>query len=277
MSNQLLISKWGCSPNFSRVLSMCEIVDKLPEIRTFFGGYNNPIGIEVEAEGIVRGIKGMNFWTHTEDGSLKDHGREFISIPLSGRQIDYALEELREVLAAQDDLKWSVRTSIHVHQNTSTLREKHLMAYVMVYGLFENLFFAMCQPYRRASAFAYPVTALDPADYMMIQDSNKYCALNLAPIKRQATLEFRHMHGNSDFRLIRRWIQLIVKLHNWIEKQSSDHVLDTVLEYIQQQRFVPLAKAIWGVNSTLFDPETINNSGRQNALWALCVSQQEFR
>lgn len=276
MSNLLLVNKWGAIPNFSNVLAACNKMEGLPEVRTFFGGYNNPIGIEVECEGIDNDHPRLSFWTSTDDGSLRNHGREFISTPLSGRQIDYALKELGDTLKLFPNLSWSHRTSIHVHQNVSTLREKHLLAYVMLYVLFEELFYSMVAPYRAANAFCYKVNSLDPSEYMQIQDTNKYCGLNLAPIKRQSTVEFRHMHGTDDLRLLRRWLQLIVKLHAWVEKIPSTKVVDIVLGHIEAKTFVDLAKQIWGVNASLFDDKFIQDSAEYNALWALCAAQQEF-
>jgi len=249
----------------------------LPEIRTFFGGYNNPIGIEVECEGIESKVPPLKFWQDKEDGSLRNNGREFVSHPLSGRQIDYALQELGDCLKLFPKLSWSHRTSIHVHQNVSTLREQHLVAYTMLYVLFEDLFYHMVAPYRAANAFCYKTAALDPSEYMRIQESNKYCGLNLAPIKRQCTVEFRHMHGTDDLRLLRRWIQLIVKLHAWIEKQDSRTIVEKVMSDIENLQFIPLAKEIWGVNSTLFDDKFIHDSATKNALWSLCIATQEFQ
>jgi hypothetical protein len=276
MSNQLLVQKWGATPDFSCVMTSSDVLSTLPEMRTFFGGYNNPIGIEVECEGIDKAVGTLKFWTYTEDGSLRNHGKEFISQPLSGRQIDYAIHELGETLAQFPRLSWSHRTSIHVHVNVSTLREEHLKALTMAYVLFEELFYSMVLPERAGNAFCYKASSLDPADYMRIQDTNKYCGLNLAPIKRQCTVEFRQLHGSSDMKLLRRWIQLIVKLHAWVEKQSSGAVVDGLVQAIENMKFVELATEIWGANKSLFADAFIEDSAMKNALWSLTIANQEY-
>jgi hypothetical protein len=150
------------------------------------------------------------------------------------------------------------------------------MAYVMVYVLFEELFYSMVAPHRAANSFCYKMTSLDPHDVVLIQDTNKYCGLNLAPLKRQCTVEFRQMDGTSDLRRVRRWLQLIVKLHAWVESQKSREAVPTVIGHIERGSFVELAKEIWGVNASLFSDIHIHSSAKENALWALCLSEREF-
>jgi hypothetical protein len=275
MSNHLLTSVFGSSTALTNVVQDLELLEKLPSLRTFFSNYRNPIGIEVEVEGIEEEVPTMHFWSDKDDGSLRNHGREFVSKPLSGRYIDYALAELDAYLS-ETDHEWSHRCSIHVHQNMSTLREKHLMGYVMVYGLFEDLFYSMVEPYRAGNSFCYPATNVEPGEFLRITDSNKYCGLNLFPLKVYGTVEFRQMHGHNDFKLLRRWIQLIVKLHAWVEKQKSSEIVGIVTKHIQDQTYVALASEIWGVNATLFTHEQIHASARRAALWSLCLSKKEF-
>lgn len=277
MSNRLIVEKWGAVPNFAVVASGFDLLEGLPEIKTYFGRFKNPIGIEVECEGLAQPILRMKFWDIKEDGSLRNHGKEFVSHPLAGRMIDYALWELGETLKAHPKHSWSHRCSVHVHQNFSTMREQQLLGYTMVYALYEDLFYKMCAPFRAANAFCYKAPgSLDPSSYVRIMDSNKYCGLNLAPLKRQCTVEFRQMHGTEDLTLLRRWLQLIVKLHAWAEAQPSRKIVGIVTDHIENQTFYALAKEIWGVNTSLFSDKFIHESACKNAVWALCLSLQEY-
>lgn len=276
MSNHLLIEKLAVMPNFGEVLDRFNATEGMPEIKTFFANYRNPIGVEIEAEGITDEVSTMKFWGDKDDGSLRNHGREFVSKPLCGRQIDYALYEIEQELKRFKRLSWSVRTSIHVHQNMAGFRENQLMAYCMVYGLFEPLFYGLCDPHRQANAFCYPATNLEPSDFASIHDHNKYCGLNLYPLRRYGTVEWRQMSGTNDFKLIRRWIQLIVKLHAWVDKQDSKKVIENVLSFIDRGAFVPLVQEVFGANAALFRPEDIEASGKANALWSVCLSTREF-
>jgi hypothetical protein len=223
----------------------------------------------------------MTLWQCEKDGSLKLEGREFISIPLSGRQVDYALAELEFAFkqlqkGGESKLLWSHRTSIHVHQNMSSLREGHLKGYTMLYGLFEELFFSMVNPIRVGNPYCYRAGDLDPVEFCNLNENNKYCALNLFPIKSQMTVEYRHMHGNEDFRLIRRWIQLIMKMHRFIEDSSSREVVEKIRTHIKNQTFTALAKEVFGASIVLFTEEQIQDSGKRNAVWSTLLSEQEF-
>lgn len=276
MSNSLLVKKFGMVPSLSHVLNIDEKIDKLPQIKTYFTNYRNPIGIEVEVEN-CQGVSGMVFWQCEKDSSLKVSGKEFISIPLSGKQVDYALAELEDLFSRTlGKLLWSHRTSIHIHQNMSSLREQHLTGYVMLYGLFEDLFFSMVDKVREGNPYCYRATELDPVEFCNLTENNKYCALNLYPIKPQCTVEYRHMHGTQDFKLIRRWIQLIMKMHRFVEDYDSREIVGKLLTHIRQQTFTSLAKEVFGASIILFTEEQIYSSGKRNAVWSTLISEQEF-
>ena len=278
MRNKLLVEQWPSKASFAHVLDLAEVIDRMPAIKTYFTNYRNPIGIEVEVENHKRSNKKLEFWNGTEDGSLKISGWEWISKPVSGRQIDYALYELEDFFkATQKDLLWSHRTSIHVHQNMTTIRQNQLRAYVMLYGLFEDMFFHMVEPHRHGNPYCYPATEVDPRQYMIINPENKYCALNLYPLKTQSTVEFRHMHGSQDFKLIRRWIQLIVKMHAWVEKQGPKGIITHLRDVIAREAFVGLAKDVFGASVILFPEDLIMFSCQRNALWSLAIGEREFQ
>src|SRR5271165_1497396 len=69
------------------------------EIKTYFGSYTIPIGLEFEMEGCSEHIAMLNekyrpyYWKATQDGSLRNNGVEMISKPLLGHNVDYALHE----------------------------------------------------------------------------------------------------------------------------------------------------------------------------------------
>jgi hypothetical protein len=274
-----VVEKFGAIPALDCVLESAEKIEKFPEIRTFFTNYRNPIGIEVEVENCPhpeQSKKMFALWKSHSDGSLKIKGMEFISLPVSGRQVDYALHEMETFLQGKKNLLWSHRTSIHVHQNMSTMYVEQLRAYLMVYGLFEDLFYSMCAPHREGNPYCYRATETDPGQYMTLRESNKYCGLNLYPLKTQCTVEWRQMHGNDDFRLIRRWVQVIMKLHAWANSIPSTRITPYVVSMIHEQQFTALAKRIFGASVALWNEEQIIRSGRRNALWAIQLSDKEF-
>jgi hypothetical protein len=273
-----VVRRFGSNPSFNCVIESADKLEKFPQIRTFFTNYRNPIGIEVEVEGVKGpGKKEWLLWKPHSDGSLKIDGMEYISLPVSGQQVDYALWELEQYFSKQKSpLLWSHRTSIHVHQNMSTMTCEQLKAYIMAYGLFEDLFFSLCAPEREGNPYCYRATEVEVEKFMHVHEYNKYCELNLFPLKVQSTVEWRHMHGHQDFRLLRRWVQLIMKLHNWANNLDNDSAVQHVSDTILAGAFASLAKTIFGASTALFTEDQIIRSGRRNALWSIQISEKEF-
>ena len=77
---------------------------------------NYIFGIEVEVEHVPNPrIDGTTYWTMTTDGSLRNDGVEFVSLPIRMDQIEGALKQLQTNLP--NDHEFSPRTSVHVHMN----------------------------------------------------------------------------------------------------------------------------------------------------------------
>lgn len=272
-----VVKKFGAIPILCSIPDSAEKLESFPKIRTFFTNYRNPIGIEVEVENIKDSNHKWKLWNSSQDSSLKIDGMEFVSLPISGQQVDYALYELELHFSKQKkSLIWSHRTSIHIHQNMSTLSCEQLLAYIMAYGLFEDLFFSLCAPLREGNPYCYRATEIDTDRFMKVHTGSKYCALNLAPLQTFCTIEWRHMHGNQDFRLIRRWIQLIMKMHHWANNLSTPHAREYMRATIQKETFTGLAKSIFGASVALFTEDQIIRGCRRNAFWSIQVSTKEF-
>ncbi|MCA2570678.1 amidoligase family protein [Microcystis sp. M42BS1] len=207
--------------------------------KTKFGLYKTPIGIEVELENIVNALSIYpHLWTVTEDGSLRNAGLEFVSVPVLGKNIDYALAELREVLKGNNP-QATHRCSTHVHVNVSDLDVSQLRYLVATYAIFEEFLFSFVDPIRKHNPFCFPLTS---TEYLMLDDLPppaclKYCALNLGHLGDYGTLEFRHMHGLRDFDQLEKWVQMIqklvnrVKLVNLSELHEKIWTLNTTSDY----------------------------------------------
>lgn len=249
--------------------------EKYPGIKTFFRGFKNPIGIEIEAEKVrpqfvsrLCGYKG--FWYHKEDGSLKDEGREFITYPISGASIDYAIHEF-SLAAKEYPVAYSHRCSIHVHANVSQYRENNLKALAALYGLFEELFYQLMPTERRASPFCYPITQLSPSAVTVVHPDIKYFSFNVAPIKTQMTVEFRILHGTHDWTLIRRWVQVVCKLVRYAQEMEPEKVKDKINFLPKTQAFDRLLKEIFGATSVMFSGTVINQACLRNLFWSQMV------
>lgn len=243
---------------------------------TYFGEVTNPIGLEVEAEKAKswQEVVEFVFWNKDHDNSLKDQGIEVISYPLLGRNIDYALEELF-VRHKPDNFKWSRRTSIHVHVNVSTLYTHDLMAMLMLYAFFEPIFMSFVEETRKENPYCYPITTLNPdvlQNNGLFAPELKYCAFNTGPVTTYCTVEFRGLEGTQSLVKIRRWIKLCTKLHKFVETHRKKEVVKSILNAINNENAVDLAKRVFGTTAALFTEEEINRS-LKNGPWVLAYME----
>lgn len=241
--------------------------------KTFFGGITNPIGIEVEVEGVASHEaiafcqKNNTFWSYTEDGSLKDKGVEFVSKPLAGRGIDKALALLGAWFGANQH-KFTHRCSIHIHQHAGDLTEQDLNRLFSYYIILEGALFVYCAAIRECSAFCVPLTATNPRPHASLEglsEHNKYLALNLFPLVRQHTIEYRHLEGTSDMRKVRRWIQMLCKLHRYVTITNKD-IFTSDLDKFSRGDTTPLAKML-GIHFNLLFPQDVSKSMKLGYEW----------
>jgi len=175
-------------------------------------------GTECEIESIRRNpdLIGIQM---VEDGSLRNNGREFL---ISPRHRVSALErftKLHEVLeVADEDARFSERTSTHVHVNCQNLTRDQVKNVLMLYVLFEQYFFAMCDSSRQHNIHCVPLTDTfltrhyNESLNTLISRWHKYTALNLKPLTTLGTIEFRHMQGHDDVMLHGEWLTILERL-----------------------------------------------------------------
>jgi hypothetical protein len=224
MASQLVSTKWPVHDNMPDFYSVLEdATEHFGKLRSpKFTDYINPIGIEVEAEGWQNKEETkLKFWDPREDGSLKDHGIEFVSSILSGVLIDYALKELEETFSWHEKklgpISWSHRTSIHVHVNLRDLPVIKLKWLIAYYALTEPLWYKYCDEKRIGNSFCFPVCSMNPRLIKPGKEWPKYCGLNLgSSLVQFNTVEFRQMHGHQNFKLYRIWIKQICDFINYI-------------------------------------------------------------
>lgn len=254
------------------------------QIPKFFGPFYKPIGIEFEMEGMhhyspptmLRWLQNpltlhnYYYWKVIKDGSLRNGGIELVSQPVVGHAIDYALHEIECYLKHCGNIQSSsIRTSTHVHIDMSTYRRFEVFSLIALYALFERPLFSIQSDNRKHNPYCYSITQLAP-DVARVNGDMKYCALNLAPIEKQLTVEFRHGDFNISMRDNRRWIQIVCKLMRYAE-EHKETLRDVVLDVVYTGEYLKLFSRVMGKSVVLFPMDKVEQMMKQNAPWAVAT------
>ena len=185
-------------------------------------------GIECEIESVRSKIDFPDFRV-TEDGSLRNDGVEFISTPLEQEMLLRSFKNLHaEIEHYEVDEAFSPRTSTHVHINCRSLNADQTKQLVLLYALFEEFFFLMVDKNRRANVHCVPLTETYlPVTYRngittMVNHWHKYTALNLLPLAKQGSVEFRHLQGTNSFEDLAAWLTCLNNLWSLAKTEQVD-------------------------------------------------------
>jgi len=231
------------------------------------------VGIEVEVERVFRtnGIlplpsSGNFLWKNVEDGSLRNNGREFVSIPIRGDTIPFALEVLNRTLNKEKlciGHEFSERTSVHVHVDVRAMTTEQLQSFILTYILLEPLFYNYTGDTRYNNIFCVPLnySNLNKVLKRLFDDLQKgiahkamggintwpkYTGFNLKPVTTYGTVEFRHMGGTCDVAELSNWINLILRLHRYAEGQSFEKLKSRILNMNTTSEYMQIVSEIFG-------------------------------
>jgi len=200
------------------------------------------VGIEIEVENIKQQFPIYAYWDAKTDGSLRNNGIEYVSVPLQIKQVQLALEHIYKQMNEYNEPDFSNRTSIHIHVNCRDLTQDQIFNFCILYALFEKHFYQVAGTRRMNSIFCVPLfrtnqlSTLNSVIYGMGSDWNKYCGLNLLPLfannvtQGYGTVEFRHLYGTKDINEILMWINDIMCLRKFACEISKDDLLVAVKE-----------------------------------------------
>lgn len=227
------ISHWGVATPVAFVPT------NLPQVSDdFIVSSTCLVGIEVEVENAVGMVRSINpVWSTEADGSLRNNGIEFISRIIQAKDAPAAIHNLmNETLT--DACCFSPRTSIHVHLDMSDKELGTSIDLALLYTCFEPLFYRFVGRGRMNNIYCVPIFKTRLIDQLAknradgkISRWTKYTGLNLLPLTKQGTVEFRHMHGTFDVRKVALWIRLITKLRDYVVATDSKSLRGMVLEF----------------------------------------------
>lgn len=244
------------------------------------------IGIEVEVERVHQrnnimelGRNGYGddtyLWKNTEDGSLRNDGREFVSTPLKGKGIPYALNVLSKHLHTNQNCighEFTDRTSVHIHINVQDMTPKELMSFIYTYIMVEPLMYHYAGRERGEGIFCVPITQSslgrllkkyieyintgdDKRASLVSDEWMKYTGFNLAPVMRYGTVEFRHMAGTIDETRLMNWINLIMSIKQFAMCNNHKELKSRIFEMNTNSEYRYFIQDVFGSLSKLVEQE----------------------
>lgn len=205
---------------------------------------NQYLGVEIELEGchplFKYSAEFYNYWAVKDDGSLRSEagllGLEYVfKDALFGEDVIQALS-IMETTMNQMNPKPSWRCGLHVHVDTSDLTTETLFNYIFLYMLYEKALYNYVGGDRQNSPFCVPLTSYTDSTTNLIEllrlihsDSygteekqlkiykafehwSKYTGMNLVPLVRFGTIEFRQAPSMYNSKSILEWINILLSL-----------------------------------------------------------------
>lgn len=188
-------------------------------------------GMEIEVENVRDLPPGIlhaedNHWNLTDDGSLRNNGREFVSPPLSALILRGVAIPKFYNWKKEFGYEANGRTGIHVHANVSDLDADQVRAIAALYAVLEPAVFALAGEGREQNIHCIPwYRAYGEADLLSesleaqeragrLQRACKYSALNVRPILTLGTIEFRQALTFDTDRESAEWVLVVASIVN---------------------------------------------------------------
>lgn len=241
---------------------------------------NTHIGIEVEVERVSLASGDFSTplrptWQIVADGSLRNSGIEFVSLPIRGNNIYKALYLLRTTLEKfSPKYEFSERTSIHIHVNARHLTLEQLFCMLITYMIVERSLFRFvetsgfsrdknifCAPIQDSKWFldlSLLISHWEKGNYdkfwsSLLRNWKKYTSMNVIPLSKQGTLEFRHMGGTLDLELLMNWINILLSLKKFVRKTPLIKVMGYVENLNTNSNYAAFMEEIFGPLSSVFN------------------------
>lgn len=221
------------------------------------------VGIEIEVENVSQSVPRQGVWNGWDihrDNSLRNAGLEFVTPATYGEDVVRLVHDFcREAQAA--GFRGSVRTGTHIHVNMSGNDVETLQYIVATYSVFEPALFRMVGEWRRWSNFCYslndaegvvtPLRTLFSAktERALRQTATelervRYTALNLAPLAKYGTIEFRMFPTSFNPDEILLWVNLVLSIVKYGEHLASSKT--PILSVLESSGIHALVQQVFG-------------------------------
>ena len=213
---------------------------------------NELIGIEVEIENVGNDLNGNpnKVWQVVDDGSLRNAGREFVTKPILAASSPVLLDYLFNIYLPKQCC-FSPRTSVHVHLNMLDFTTNQVADVILLYALFERLFYKFTGRGRAKNIYCVPLVETNLLVGLCGRDLretgwSKYTGLNILCLSNYGTIEFRHMHGTSDVEKLSIWINLITALKEFVRSTNSKDIRTSIIQMDDDFDYLALMTRIFG-------------------------------
>ena len=215
------------------------------------------VGIEIECENAATTKRPTektteflelhnHLWTIKEDGSLRNHGLEWVTPRgFTAAQAATALQYLSDAFAQfYTNITANARTGVHIHLDFLRKTQRELGSFILLYCLLEKSLFKysggrsrniFCVPVRESTNHVGAVLRSilkHPNNwqniYRLFRVSAKYSAFNLLALSHYGTIEFRHGHGTNRPHTIIPWLEVLIKMYEYAEKQEFEAFLERI-------------------------------------------------
>lgn len=228
-------------------------------------------GLEVECEGnnLPYLEAGLGPWVSVDDGSLrgvfpKTRCEYILNNPLNYDKAIESIEVLGETFKNNNSiLNYSFRTSVHVHVNVQDLDEVQVLNFIYLYLLYEESLVDFCGEGRKANRFCLRLQDADGLSEVLHhiftrglfgikefrEDNIRYSSINLWPLVKYGSLEFRAMKGTHDPELLIPWLTALKELREKATKPNTTPAL------IRKEL---IERGVNGFTEEVFSKETID-------------------
>lgn len=213
-------------------------------------------GVEIEVEGANLPEDNVEGWVKHNDGSLRGNfpTSSCENVFAQPASLEVAKKRIADLAAAHANskLKFSFRTSVHVHMNVQDLLHGELSALVYLHVLLEPMLVRYCGSMRVNNRFC--LRSLDAQAYLddvhilvrselgySIQRINKeyrYSALNLASLPKYGSVEFRAMRGTMDLEVLGPWLDMLLALKTAARKFKNPQAVNELFTQLSFKEFV---------------------------------------
>ncbi len=202
------------------------------------------IGVELEIEGCdrfsgeeyIKKCKPLNIDVKT-DGSLRGVAYEFITKPMTSTETLGVLKDFFD-FTGFNEANYSDRCSVHVHSNCADMELEQVSALALLYTVVEEVLFEFvgnnrdsniyCIPWNQCRMHLNLVNKFLTDSSQVLRGWSKYTALNLLPLSKLGTVEFRQMHGTSDMGKLTQWINIIGALFKYAKTTALKDLITEI-------------------------------------------------